>query len=136
MIPAPSNRKNDPRKRLVHLFRQLAPEQQENLLEFAEFLASRAPQRPREIPDPVPQPRSEGESVVKAIRRLSATYPMLDKSRMLNQTSSLVAQHVMQGRDAAEVIEKLEVVFETHYRQLVVEFEQSAREEPERDSKS
>lgn len=130
MLPAQPGRKNDPQKRLARLFRQLAPEQQTTLLEFAEFLVSRAPETPRELPRPVHQPRPEEESVVKAIRRLSATYPMLDKARMLNQTSSLVAQHVMQGREAREVIDELEIVFETHYRELVVEFEASAREEP------
>lgn len=128
MLPAPPNRAKDPQKRLVRLYRQLSEQQRATLLEFAEFLASRAHQTPRELPEPVPQPRPEGESVVKAIRRLSVTYPMLDKSKMLNQTSSLVAQHVMQGREAREVIDELEVAFEAHYRKLRAEFEQSAQD--------
>ena len=74
--------------------------------------------------------------MVKAIRRLSATYPMLDKSKMLNQTSSLVAQHVMQGRETKAVIDELEVVFESHYRKLVVEFEESAREAEAKDAQA
>jgi hypothetical protein len=128
MLPVQPQRAKDPQKRLVRLYQQLPEEQRSMLLEFAEFLASRGPQAPRELAKPVPQQRSEQESVVKAIRRLSATYPMLDKSKMLNQTSSLVAQHVMQGREAREVIDELEVVFEAHYRKLVVEFEEGESE--------
>jgi hypothetical protein len=52
------------------------------------------------------------------MKRLSATYHMLDKSKLLNETSALMAQHVMQGRPAHEVIDELEVVFELHYRRL------------------
>lgn len=123
MLPMPSKGgAKDQQKRLVRLYQQLPVEQQNTLLEFAEFLAARVPDVPRELPKPVPQTRPAEESVVKAIRRLSTTYPMLDKSKMLNQTSSLVAQHVMQGREAREVIDELEVVFEAHYRKLVDEF--------------
>ena len=125
MLPAQTKRAKDPQKRLVGLYKQLPEEQQAMLLEFAEFLVSRAPQAPRELSKPVPQPRPEEESVVKAIRRLSATYPMLDKSKMLNQTSSLVAQHVMQGRETKAVIDELEQVFEAQYRKLVLEHEES-----------
>jgi hypothetical protein len=44
---------------------------------------------------------------------------MLDKAKMLNETSALMAQHIMQGRDAEEVIDELEQVFATHYERLV-----------------
>jgi hypothetical protein len=136
MLPTQTKRGKDPQKSLVRLYKQLPEEQQAMLLEFAEFLASRVPQAPREPSKPVPQPRPEQESVVKAIRRLSATYPMLDKSKMLNQTSSLVAQHVMQGRETKAVIDELEVVFESHYRKLVVEFEERDRESEAKDAQA
>ena len=136
MLPAQTKRSKDPQKRLVRLYQQLPGEQQAMLLEFAEFLVSRAPQAPRELSRPVPQPRPEQESVVKAIRRLSATYPMLDKSKMLNQTSSLVAQHVMQGREAKAVIDELEVVFEAHYRKFAVEYEESGQESEAKDAQA
>lgn len=105
-------------KRLLKLFRELSEEQQRTLLSFAEFLASQGEQAPREIPEPEAIPRPEGESVVKAMKRLSATYHMLDKSKLLNETSALMAQHVMQGRPAEEVIDELEVVFEMHYKRV------------------
>lgn len=104
-------------KRLLACFEALPEAERRTLLEFAEFLAAKAPKQPEPEQEPVPHPRPEKESVVKAVRRLSATYPMLDKAKMLNQTSSLMAQHVMQGRAAVEVIDELEVLFETHYRE-------------------
>ncbi len=112
---------------LVNLFQQLPAAEQASLIAFAEFLHSRsgavpmrvpAPPEPVVIPEPVPVPRPAQESVVKAVKRLAQTYPMLDKSKMLNDTSTLVMQHVIQGRDAVEVIDELEIVFERYYAQL------------------
>ena len=59
------------------------------------------------------------ESVVQAVKRLSETYPMLDKGKMLGETADLVAQHIVQGRDAAEVIDELERVFRRFYDELM-----------------
>ncbi len=113
---------------LVNLFQQLPAPEQASLLAFAEFLLSRSgavtvrapalPPVPMVIPEPEPIPRPEQESVVRAVKRLAQTYPMLDKSKMLTDTSSLVMQHVLQGRDANQVIDELEVVFERCYAKL------------------
>ena len=108
---------------LLTLFRNLPAAEQAQLLAFAEFLHSRAGGQARmpAAPEPViisePEsiPRPEQESVVKAVKRLAQTYPMLDKSKMLNETSALVTQHIIQGRDAVEVIDELEIVFQRHY---------------------
>ncbi len=118
-----SKRGINPQQKLLHLFHKLTPEQQSTLLEFAEFLAARAPERMHQRPIPAPHPRPEKESVVKAIKRLSATYPMVDKAKMLDETSALVAQHIMQGRSAREVIDELEQIFEKHFRKLLDQFE-------------
>lgn len=112
---------------LVNLFQKLPAAEQMSLIAFAEFLHSRsgglplrvvAPPEPVVIPEPEPIPRPENESVVKAVKRLAQTYHMLDKSKMLNDTSTLVMQHVIKGRDAVEVIDELETVFERYYAQL------------------
>jgi hypothetical protein len=103
-------------RELLRLFRDLPEEQRRTLLAFARFLATQESSAPAEIPEPEPIPRPEGESVVRAMKRLSATYHMLDKAKLLNETSALMAQHVMQGRPAEEVIDELEIVFEMHYR--------------------
>lgn len=118
----------DPQTYLTDIFQQLPQAEQLNLIAFAEFLRSRSGSVPRRVPAPPPEPvvipepeqipRPQQESVVKAVKRLSQTYPMLDKSAMLDDTSTLVMQHVIQGRDAAEVIDELEIVFERYYTQL------------------
>lgn len=107
-------------KKLLSLYRSLNAADQQTLLAFAEFLLAReaASGIPRALPEPVLSPRPEKESVVGALKRLSASYPMLDKAKMLDQTSALVAQHVMQGRPAPEVIDELELVFIHHFENL------------------
>ncbi len=112
-------------KRLLRLFRDLDDQQRDTLLAFAEFLRTRLmPQPPSELPTPELIPRPDSESVVAAIRRLSASYSMLDKGRMLNDTSNLMTQHVMQGRPADEVVDELEEVFRRHYAQFKQEFQE------------
>ncbi len=96
--------------------------QRYTLLEFAEFLASREESEPVvEITTPVIQARPEEESVVKAIRRLSESYPMLEKSVLLNETSKLMSQHVMQGVKAIEIIDQIEVFFVEQYQLYLTE---------------
>lgn len=104
-------------KRLLEILDQLPDEQVVQLTEYAEFLGARYAKE-KEISAPVDIPKPERESVVKAIRRLTATYPMLNRAKILNETSVLMSQHVIQGRDAVEVIEDLEVLFRRHYEQL------------------
>lgn len=114
---------DDPAKRLYQLFAQLPVAQREQLLDYAEFLLARHGASAREALVPIPAPqniaRPAQESVIKAIKRLSATYPMVNRNKMLNETSLLMMQHVMHGRDAVEVIDDLEVLFREHYERLV-----------------
>ena len=112
-------------QQLADLFAGLDEGSQASLLAFAEFLASRnsaPPGAPERLPANVPEPeniaRPADESIVAALKRLAKTYPMLDKTEMLGATSDMVATHVMQGTDAALVIDQLEAVFADRYRQL------------------
>lgn len=108
------------RRQLLRAFDTLDAATQEQLVDFAEFLSARhgispdghPPEEPRAIPRPAE------ETVIAAVRRLSETYHMLDKAPMLHQTSSLVSAHIMQGRPAMEVIDELEQLFESRYRDL------------------
>lgn len=101
-------------KRLLAILDDLPEAQVTALLDYAEYLAARHA-GPRTHTEPLEIPRPEQESVIKAIKRLGATYPMLDRSKMLNETSVLMTQHVIHGRDAVEVIDELEVLFRRHY---------------------
>ena len=100
--------------RLQELAAALPAAQAAQLLEFAEFLHARHAVAPVSQ-EPLTIPRPMQESVVKAIRRLADTYPMLDRGRMLNETSALMTAHMIQGRAATEVIDELEIVFRRHY---------------------
>lgn len=106
--------------RLAKLYRSLEPEDRRALLAFAEFLAARAvedePKLPQGPLEPEPIPRPEKESVVGAIKRLSESYFMLDRSSMLNDTSSLMGAHVLQGKPSDAVIDELEALFARYYR--------------------
>ncbi len=116
MIPMKGPRR-DGAHRLGEIYRSLDEGRRRTLLAFGEFLAAQGDDGAAvlELPEPLPRPASE--SVVGAIRRLSRTYHMLDRSNMLNETSSLMAAHVIKGRPAPEVIDELEALFGRHYAQ-------------------
>jgi hypothetical protein len=102
-------------QRLRALFARLREADQETLLAFAEFLAAREQPlaAPKQLPKLIPRPAQE--TVIAAIRRLSASYPMLDKAKALNEASGLMAQHILHGRSAPEVIDALEALFRACY---------------------
>lgn len=106
-------------RRLLRLFRALSEAKQASLLDYAEFLLN------RELPDaaltpnvPLDIPRPDKESVVKAIKRLRETYPMVDRAKILNDTSACMTKHLIHGKPAAEVIDELEALFLSHYQAL------------------
>jgi len=112
-------------RRLLRLYRKLDAESRRMLLTFAEFLAQRAGEGDASgtghgapIAEPELERRPADESVVAAIKRLRRGYPMLDSGTMLQETSALMAEHVLQGRDAASVIDDLESLFAARYAAL------------------
>jgi hypothetical protein len=113
---------NPAEKKILAVFKKLSATDRESLQVFGEFLLSRqGVQSPQDIPEPQHIPRGENESVVAALKRLSASYPMLDKPQLLNESSTLMTQHVMQGRDVNEVIGELEGLFARFYQELLEE---------------
>lgn len=108
-------------KKLLALYRDLPDEVAEQLIDFAEFLASRYKVENKEIALPEAISRPENESVVVAVKRLTATYPMINPDNLLDETASLVSQNMLQGRDAVEVIDELEVIFRKQYDTLIEE---------------
>jgi len=108
-------------QRLLKLFRELPEAGRESLLSFAEFLVHREAGSTSPRPaaaEPANIPRPESESVVAAIRRLSSTFPMVDKDALLHEAADLMSAHVVKGRPAVEVIDELEVVFRRHYERV------------------
>jgi len=111
-------------KRVLHLFRSLSDEQQHTVSAFMEFLATRGTHSPSAKPvPPVEIPRPEQESVVKAIKRLRATYPMLDQNKLFHETSEHMTGHLMHGKSAVEAIDELEAMFARHYQRYCGELE-------------
>lgn len=90
--------------RLLASFRRLDSGGRASLLDFADFLAARMPQRELSAPEP----RPATETVVQAIRRLSRSYPGLGRHALMPLAERLLAQHMVDGRPAAEVIDELE----------------------------
>ena len=113
-------------KKLLGYYRELPDDVAKQLLDFAEFLASKHKIEVQELGTPENISRPHKESVVVAVKRLSSTYPMLNKDKILDKTASLVSQNMLQGRDAVEVIDELEVIFSEQYDQYVEEFKQES----------
>jgi hypothetical protein len=109
-------------RRLLELARGLCEDDRSTLLRFAEFLGQSATDdggaAAQLEAEPLDIPRPDSETVVAAIRRLSATYPMLNRDDLLHQTSELMTAHVMQGQPAGVVIDELEMVFRRRYEDV------------------
>ena len=116
MLP-PKKKPTSSVSQLSAVFEQLSTDRQKSLYDFAQFLllqqggpkASAVSQTPLDIPRP------DAESVVAAIKRLAKTYPMLNREALLHDASTLMSAHVMQGRAANDVIDDLQVLFESAY---------------------
>ncbi len=126
----------DQEKRLLSYLHQLSPQDAHTLLRFAAFLAGeqttaeadtalQVSQTGETTTPEIPQPqfveRPENERVVDALKRLSSIYPMLEKKKLLDKASTLVAQHVMFAKPAKEVIDEIEKLFAEAYDKFVSE---------------
>lgn len=107
-------------QKALKLFRALSCAQQQTVTSFMEFLQSQGESasagKPLQ-PDPIPRP--DKESVVKGIKRLRATYHMLDQNGLFNETSQHMTSHLLHGKPAAQVIDELEAMFAQHYQRYL-----------------
>lgn len=103
-------------KKLIQAFRELSDEQRDTALAFIEFLNLRKAEAVPAVPQfPLAIPRPAEESVVKALKRLRETYPMLNMDQLLHEASGHMQKHVLQGKPAPEVIDDLEAMFAKHF---------------------
>lgn len=105
-------------KKLITIFADLDADDQKSLTAFAEFLLDKAKKEGRyqlEEQIIVEISRPKEEKVVAAIKRLSATYPMLPKDSLMNHTASLMSEHILKGRAAVEIIDELEILFKSRF---------------------
>jgi len=106
-------------KLLLNRFNDLSVDDQKFLLSFAEFLSSRSesdnnPTKINQTPELLPRPVDE--SIPKAIKRLSLSYPMLQDVELLHQCSALMSEHILKGRAAVDVIDELELLFRQFHK--------------------
>ncbi len=107
----------DAEEKLLKYFRQLPEVQQQALLDYAGFLVERYAISPEPaVVHPLDIPRPQEESVVKAVKRLSKTYPMLDSKKLFEKTSSFMMRNLMHGEDTTSLIDEMEIFFEEHYQ--------------------
>jgi len=112
-------------RELCKVYKELDSSNQHALINFANFLAT---QQLQENPSHntneevasslVNIPRPTQESVIKGIRRLNATYPMLETDSMFDNISKLMTSHIMEGRSAESVIDDLQTLFAQQYALL------------------
>ncbi len=103
---------------LLEYFNKLSFDDQKSLLSFAAFLSAQnpmsgAPVNTCQIPELLPRPVDE--TVPKAIKRLSLSYPMLQDEELLHQCSTLMGEYILKGRAASDVIDELELLFRQSY---------------------
>jgi len=125
MLPIMSAQANKQERQIIKIFKSLSEANKEAFIAFGEFLQTRAEglnsdDQPIDVVanEPVEIPRPEEESVIKAIKRLTATYPMVDKETILHPISNLMTSHIIQGRKAPEVIDDLQELFLSEYKSL------------------
>ena len=111
-------------KALTELYESLDDERKQSLCDFADFLYARAEPVVKEVPPPEPIPRPEEETVVGAIKRLKSKYHMVESMSVFSRASSLMTDHMVSGRDVAEVIDEMEALFDEAYNNLLKELEQ------------
>jgi len=114
-------------KQLLQSYRILGDEDKSTLLKFATFLAHNSAATDKiqfaQLEEPKQIEARENESVVGALKRLSESYSMLEKSTLLDEAANLMSQHVMQGRAKKDVILELEQLFQTRYEKIKKESE-------------
>lgn len=107
-------------RRLEKILKQLSSADRESFFAFAEFLLARSTDEIQDAPKEEQQPkgieRPVEESVIGAVKRLRENYFMVDPDTLLHETSELMQSHMLKGRPAADVIDDLEQLFDSKYK--------------------
>ncbi|MEO5378781.1 MAG: hypothetical protein H7832_13515 [Magnetococcus sp. DMHC-6] len=109
--------KDAAKERLLAVWRQLSVEDRHAVEQFAHFLLQKenAPRIP-DVLEPVQIEPSEGETAIKALKRLKKTYPMIEAdTALLDGASGIILKRVM-GMEDAEAIILLEKMFQECYQ--------------------
>ena len=105
--------------KLLEIFETLNNERQNSLIDYASFLQSKGDLAIKEVVAKVDIERPATETVVGAIKRLKLTYPMIESMSIFSAASSLMTEHMVNGRDSVEVINEMQVLFEEFYTEII-----------------
>ena len=108
---------NTNQPRLLELIDRLPPDKVEQVIDFAQFLVERYSIE-RGSTQPLAIAAHPDETVMDAIKRMRATYPMLDAAGLLPQCAELMTQHIMGERERNQIIADLESLFLNKYQEL------------------
>jgi hypothetical protein len=118
---------------LIDLYEAMDDERKTSLCDFADFLYAQAEPINKEILPPEDVARPEKETVVGAVKRLKATYHMIESMTVFSAASALMTDHMVKGRDVIEVIDEMEILFEQSYEKLLQDKKATDENEPEND---
>jgi len=108
-------------RELDSLMSHLDGEHRQAVVDYATFLVQQYKiQTPVEAglkPEVIVRP--EQETVIAAIKRLKKTNYMLDSGTLLDESSSLMGQHILRGRQASAVINELQSIFQVKYEKYL-----------------
>ena len=106
---------------LAELMPKLNGAQQQSVVDYASFLVYQS--SPEVVVELNTTPklieRPSKETVVEAIDRLKESYFMLDSDVVLNDVAALMGKHILQGLEAAVVIDELQLCFQSYYRKTI-----------------
>ena len=119
---------------LIDLYESMDEERKLSLSDFADFLYAKAELVLKEIPPPEDSPRPEVETVVGAVKRLKGKYFMVGSMSVFSAASDLMTDHMVKGRDVIEVIDEMEILFETAYKKLLADIGQNVEQSSEQSS--
>ncbi len=106
---------------LTDLYEAMDDQRKQSLSDFADFLYAQADPISKEVPQPENISRPETETVVGAIKRLKLTYPMIGSMKVFSAASSLMTEHMVNGRNVIEIIDEMEVLFVNAYDEMLEE---------------
>ncbi len=106
---------------LIDLYAAMDDERKRSLSDYADFLYAQADPINKVIPLPDDSPRPDKETVVGAVKRLKAKYHMIESMKVLSRASELMTDNMVKGRDVAEVIDEMEILFAGAYKKILLD---------------
>ncbi|MFT7672979.1 MAG: hypothetical protein ACI845_001389 [Gammaproteobacteria bacterium] len=107
---------------LERILKELAPEHQRAGEDYAYYIHQRYKLADSNLDVEVNLPeyveRPQHETVIAVMKRLRNRFPMVNTNKILHEASDLLITHLLQGKTAELVIDKLEILFEAQNKKV------------------